>query len=385
MKYLLSFICLSLMCGLQLAADLFYEYPCCSNRYWVSADYLYWKMRDSPKTVPLVQTVASASISAAPVPSANTTIPVLIGDENIDNGWRSGGRFAIGTLFDDCPLVGVEASYFFLPYSSHHDQISSTGVPELQVPFFNVSDCNNAAITLAGPIRGLGGGSSGSADFRLKNQMQGAEINSFVFLPWGCNLKTGLIVGLRYWNFNEKLAFVAFTDAPPQGLQLTATDKFNVRNNFYGAQIGLSFDYVCNQFYASIKGKVAFGGMYERINIAGNQTGTISGVATNAIGGIFALSSNIGKHRHVRFSVIPEVDLNVGYRIWDCFSVQLGYSFLYVTNMVYATRQMDNNINSSLFPHSVVGLGHQLNEPKPLHKNSHLWAHGLNIGVEFIF
>lgn len=90
--------------------------------------------------------------------------------------------------------------------------------------------------------------------------MQGAELNIFATMPSYLNdySLTGL-AGFRYWNFNECLEFTTNSPyIPPHVLDVYKTkDRFNVTNNFFGLQIGLSSEYNCNCI--SIMTKFLFG------------------------------------------------------------------------------------------------------------------------------
>lgn len=348
----------------------------CTNRFWVGAEWIYWKLRNSPKTPPLVIEAASTNNTTLGSPG----VTVVMGDEDINTDWRSGVRLTLGGWFDDCGRVGVEASYFYLPTHSHHDSVksNSNGSPFLGVPYFNIENCQEAVFTLASP-----GIESGSASFRLKNRMQGAEFNGLINCPYDCAFTVGFIYGFRYWNFQEKLRFDTSTVQFGGGPATFPTfDRFSVRNNFYGGQIGLALDYHWCNFFINLKGKFAIGAVHEKVNINGSNVTTGITKPVSPVGGLFALSSNIGKQTSTRFAVIPEVDLNVGYQFWDCFKVQIGYTFFFVSDMVFATKQMDRVINPSLFP---GGTTVAPNNPRPLHKNSSLWVQGLNLGAEFIF
>ena len=51
------------------------------DSFWADVDYLYWKIQNSHEPAPLVIQGPSS---------------VVLGGKNIDMGWRSGGRFALG-------------------------------------------------------------------------------------------------------------------------------------------------------------------------------------------------------------------------------------------------------------------------------------------------
>ena len=105
-------------------------------------------------------------------------------------------------------------------------------------------------------------------------------------------------------------------------------------------------------------------------------------------GGYFALPTNIGHHTRTVFAVVPEVGLNVGYRITPWASVFVGYTFLYANDVVRPGNQINRNINPT---QSVSwGGGKFLNpqgpaEPSFKFNSSDFWAQGINVGLDFRF
>lgn len=359
--------------------------PCddCCDRFWFDADYLYWKIKNSPEPVPLV-----VGQNAKGQPFTGT----FLGDRDIDLGWRSGGKFALGYWFDNSGCLGIECNYFFLGNKSKQFGVGTADnlAPRLRIPYFDVNLDAEDSIALSTPGR-----FAGNAYLKLKNSMQGAELNVIALVP-SCDpfMSFGLLAGFRYWNFDEDLKFIVNSGLVSTPSIFNTIDKFNVQNNFYGGQLGASFDYHYCSFFFNLKGKVALGAMYQKLGIHGAfETNEISDTATGALvkypGGIFALPSNIGNHKKTRFSVIPEVDVNLGYQFTECFSVHVGYSAMYVTNVLWAGKQIDPNINTTQsilfdFPNPQPPLvGPE--SPRARMRSEGLWVQGLNVGVQFTF
>lgn len=372
--------------------------PCdceCDNQYWGSAEYLYWKIQDSPKVVPLVVT-GPVVTGGAPV----TGYEVVLGGKKIDNNWRSGGRFALGYWFDDEQCWGGEVSYFFLPNGKKTDKVFSDGAvgsPFLAVPFFDVVTGADSSTTVAFPASA--GGFSGFAKLTVYNNLQGAELNGIARMSCDCDSHFDLLAGFRYLYFSETLKFV--TDSPyvaPFIPGRTAPDifktldRFKTENNFYGGQIGFAWETTfCDEYFFNLKAKVALGLMNEKLNIEGKLiTNDFVGFdpAPPVVyeGGYFALPTNIGHHKKNQFAVIPEVNINLGYQVMDCLSIQVGYSFLYVSRVLYATNQVDPNINPSqssaidYVPNAIL-VGQASPEGHP--KSKSLWAQGVTAGLEY--
>lgn len=374
-----------LLCTSLLVTSFAHSELCC-NRFWADAEYLYWKIKDSPAPPPLIVT----GPTAVPLPVLNGPgTSVVLGGKRIDNHWRSGGRFTLGYTFDTCCQYSVEANYLFLPTGHRKDSIASNGLPGsaiLATPFFDVTTGTESSASVSVP-----GVFHGSAIWRLKNSMQGAELNFVSKHSCGCATKYGFLAGFRYWNFDERFHFR--TSSPNLGDPdvFTTTDKFHTENNFYGGQIGAGIEYNCNCFFAAAKAKVALGAMCERVNISGSTvTNDFNGFGPLQTfpGGYFALPTNIGHHHHTQFAVIPEAEIKLGYNITNCFRVSVGYTFLYVSRVLRATKQIDRNINPSqsnaiAFVPDVALVGEP--RPKAQSRASDFWVQGATVGLEFTF
>jgi len=374
-----------------LSASLFvstfiHAQPCC-NRFWADAEYLYWKIKDSPAPPPLIVT----GPTAAPLPVLNGPgTSVVLGGKRIENHWRSGGKFTLGYWLDSCCQYGLEANYLFLPSGTRKDSVFSSGLPGsaiLAAPFFDVTTGTESSVSVAIP-----GAFSGLATWKLTNRMQGAELNVVAkYLSCGCQLKYGLLAGFRYWNFDERFHFR--TSSPNLGNPdvFITRDKFHTENNFYGGQIGAGVEYNCGGFFALAKAKVALGAMCEKVKISGELvTNDFNGFGPLQTfpGGYFALPTSIGHHRHTKFAVLPEAEIKLGYQFSDCFRVSVGYTFLYVSRVLRAAKQIDRNINPSqsaaiLFVPGVALVGEA--RPRALSRSSDFWVQGANVGLEFTF
>jgi hypothetical protein len=99
-------------------------------------------------------------------------------------------------------------------------------------------------------------------------------------------------------------------------------------------------------------------------------------------GGYFATPTNIGERSRSVFSVVPEVGLNIGYRLTSWMSIVSGYTFLYASDVVRAPKQINRTVNySDVNAPPAVPAGPQ--EPSFRFKSSDFWAQGLSVGLEF--
>lgn len=406
-KMLLRTILGSLLLSTQVQSLVAYD-PCdpctpceCDNRFWVGAEYLYWKIKDSPEVIPLIVTGP-----AVPAGTSVADYDVVLGGKKIKNNWRSGGRFSLGCWFGDEECYGAELGYFFIPKGTKTSKVfsdGSVGSPFFALPYFNVVTDTDSSVQIALPagIPGFSAPFSGFGKLTVSNSLQGAELNGLAKFSFDCESRFHVLLGFRYLNFTERLTFdtsspyvspfVPGVSAPDT---YRTTDRFKTENNFYGGQVGFAWETLfCSDFFFNLKAKIAFGAMQEKLNIDGELvTNDFVGFDPNPVvtyeGGYFALPTNIGHHKKTQFAIVPEVNLNIGYQVMDCLRLQLGYSFLYVSRVLYATKQLNPEINPTqsnaiLFSPNAALAGEAA--PRALHKSSSLWAQGLNVGLEYRF
>lgn len=354
------------------------NYTCCEvcqKQFWLEADYLYWQIQGAPKVIPLV----------IQQPTVGGPFDVVLGGKKTKNDWHSGGRFALGYWFDAEKSLGAEVNYFFLGKNTKHSRVTSdeNGSPRLRVPFFNVLTGSAASSALATP-----GIFRGSAALKVSHKMQGAELNILKNMCY-CAWDFVGFAGFRYWNFEDNLSFFANSPVIPVPTVYNYQDKFSTQNNFYGAQIGGCYRHCFSSFFIDVKAKIALGAMCQKSNIEGVfHTNEFTGSVQTFEGGFFALPTNIGHRKKTRFSVIPELNLNLGYQITHCVSLHVGYSVLYATEVLRASRQMSSRLNPSQSANiDFTSTPALVGEPSPkakLRANS-LWAQGVNVGVDFRF
>lgn len=363
----------------------------CGRSFWADVDYLYWKIQDSPEPVPLV-IQGSTNVVLPPVLGAPNSSLVL-GGKKINTGWRSGAKVALGGWFDADQCYGAEVNYFILPNTSKKCSVSSNGSPSssfVSVPYFNVVTSAQDSIAIASPFLSI----AGTATLKLTNNMQGAELNALIIIPsCFCRSKFIALAGFRYWRYGEHLTFSTNSPFNPPHVADTYTtkDTFSTKNNFYGGQLGLVWEYDYRCVSLTAKGKISLGAMRESLVIDGDLlTNDYNnfGAVVNYLGGYFALPTNIGEYCQTKFAAIPEVNINAGYQLFDWMRIKLGYTFIYVSDMLWAGEQIDRRINptqAESYTGAVPPLLLGYPSPKACPKSKGLWVQGLNVGVEFGF
>ncbi len=309
---------------------------------WIDGEYLYWWLKNSPAPVALVNEGS---------PDGEQT--TVLGGKSLDTEARSGGKFSAGYWFDENQIFELDAGYLFLTSGSYSKTVSSsglTGSPILTFPFFNVVTSENDFTWIAYPNV-----FQGTANVKVKNSMQDAEFNaSFKVLNDQDQCSLRILSGFFWWNFYESLKFN--TDSPfidlPANVFYTQ-DHFQTRNNFYGGQIGLQGEYLWKKLSFLCKGQVALGSMNQKLKIQGKLVANDFndfGLPQTFAAGYTAMPTNEGTFHQTQFSVIPQINVQLGCQVVRWLNIHIGYTFLYATQVMWASNQIDKNINPSQAP-----------------------------------
>jgi hypothetical protein len=358
------------------------EAPCRPQYFWFRGEYLLWWTKDG--RFPALVTAGSPT---DPLPGAlgqpGTT--VLFGGHN-DTDSRSGARFTAGVWFDDHQQIGIEASYFFLGARSPTSTFDSTAPGAAAVlarPFFDVLGGRQDASLVAFP-----GLTSGSITVGTPSYLQGAETNWVCGVWHGECLHVALLAGFRWLNLHEDLNVAENDQVDPtspflSGAAISVQDNFDTLNNFYGGQLGGRATWQHDNWDMELCTRVALGDTHEIAGIAGSTSITSLGSVQRFPSGFLALASNSGRFSTDHFAVVPEVDVNLGYRITRWLRVFIGYSFLYWSDVARPGDQVDTGLNRHEVPTSrLAGPATGPARPAFSFVQSDYWAQGLNFGME---
>lgn len=360
--------------------------------FWGRAEVLYWWVQGM-QTPPLVTTspVGTPQNEAGVLPGATT----LFGGQPINGGGRPGARFTLGYWFDPYETIGVESTTILLQQA--HDSYgsgTSTGNPILARPFLNAASGSPDADLIAYP--GLQTGQIGAAS---TTKVFGTEVNLRKMIDVKQNRRTDLLVGWRYFRFDEGLEVTSFstsinpTGTVPVGTTFNIHDTFGTQNQFNGGNFGLRTEWFFNDRWSlDILAKCALGGMRETVSIQGNTVITEPNTAPATFnGGILAqprtLTSvgpggNIGTYTRTRLAAIPEIDVNAHYQLTRLWRVNVGYSLLYLTNAVRPGNQIDPILDPNRFPPAGTPVSQH---PVFSFSETALWMMGVNLGMECRF
>lgn len=364
--------------------------------YWVRFEVLGGWLKNA-KTPPLL-TTSSPQTSLGIIGNEGTT--VLFGGD-IDVKTRLGARMTAGFWLEPSQALGFELSYSVLPKRGASIEESSEGDPLLALPYFDVTTNQQSSFIISReiiPSLGLVNQVNGLVKMELNSFFQEGQFNAIYNVSRGNRSRFDWYWGYRFMNLNEnfnnqfiKDEIVQDANVPPNNIVLkrqTSADSFNATNYFNGINWGFRSEWYKNCWSFNIGASLALGMNSTRVDISGvtNKRETTNPFAANptysnvdSTGGVYALSSNIGRYEKNYFSVVPEVQFGVGYFFWDDCRLYCNYNFLAMTNVVRPGDQIDNNIN----PNILDGNGGNPANPAFLNKTTTFWLQTLSIGLEF--
>lgn len=371
-------------------------------RIWVTPEYLLWWIRSGPVSTPLVTTTTnpaannSAGVNAAAGLGQAGTV-ILFGDKAIDYGSFSGGRLTVGGWLNEGATIGMMGRGFLLQQESRRDVFSSgpSGSPVIGIPIFDVSGLfgggENAIVVSSGGVPGALP-TAGYQEVVTRSQLWGAECNGMFNLLRSNTFVVNGLAGFRYLDLREDLtltslsySLLAPTDPFFTGIT-SSVDTFRTRNQFYGGQVGLDSTAWMGNAFVNVQGRFAAGSTHQLLIVNGASAIQFPTTAATFPGGTLALPSNSGRFTHNAFTVVPEVECNIGYALTQNVRAFVGYNFLYSSNVIRPANQIDRNVDVRTVPTLPTYIPGFFS-PSPAHvfHQTDFWAQGINFGVNLAF
>jgi hypothetical protein len=368
------------------------------GQVWFAPEYLYW--RTSRMNVPPLVTSSPfgtpvASTGVLGVPGTAT----LFGGERGLGEFRSGVRLRAGFWFEPTQTFGLDAGFFYLGQQSRQGTFFSNGQPNaLTRPFFDILNGTPSSefigFTAVNPDGTPAPDRIGGISARLTTDFWGADINLRRYLFGDDDgFRVDGLIGFRYQRLRDTLDVTSSSMTQtvptsvlelPLGSVIRVRDAFESTSNFYGGQFGLAGRWSMGGFTLGTTAKVALGVTSEEVRINGSTVITPGGgTALTFPGGLLAQPTNSGRHRADRFSVVPELGVNLGYQITPNLRVFGGYSVIYWSSVARVGDQVDPTVNTSqatrlIAPATLTGPA----RPAFILRDSAYWAHGANVGVQ---
>ncbi len=360
---------------------------------WVSYDYLTW-WQDGMNLPPLVTSspigTARGNAGVLGIPGTST----LFGGGDVLEDEFDGGRLRFGFWLDRCHTWGIAGEFFRLSDETDSFTGSSTGSPILARPFFNTSTGLNDSELVAFP-----GVLSGTVTAQANSELVGGGFHfkrltccqegckSWLFC--GCKghycSRTERLIGYRYLQLTEGVRVtedLVSTDNLNPG-SFNIFDQFDTRNQFNGVDLGWKYRVTRGYWTYSALLRMAVGSTRQTVTIDGQTVIDEPGAASQTLpGGLLAQTSNIGTFKQSEFSVIPELDLELGYQLTDRIKLSAGYTFIYWSNVVRPGEQISLDLNPALLPPEADPFT-GVQRPGFAFDTTDYWVQGLNFGLEY--
>lgn len=348
---------------------------CCSPKTTARLDFLMWWGRGQN-----IPSLVTTNPNDDPVLSDPGTV-TLFGNQSIQQNLRSGFRITLNHVLEDGSVIG--GRFWALEQARANYVNSSNGIPNLGIPFFNTQLPGEDALLVAFPGRTT----DGSVNIRTGNEILGTDAWIRHCIARDACFQMDWLAGYQFVRMNDSLFMTSTaTDISgasiPAGTVISVSDSFRTSSEFHGGTVGLVVDNHYGAWQLDLLAKVAIGNVHETVSVYGSNTVTepnLAPVTTNS--GLFAQGTNSGARSRNRLAFIPEINCNLGYQVNDQWSFKVGYSFLYISDVVVAGGQIDRTINPSQNPGPLVGPA----RPAPLFNSTDYWVQGLNLGVDFRF
>jgi hypothetical protein len=335
---------------------------------WGGIDSLLWwtKGRDYP---PLATTSNAVDQGVLGQPST----VVLFGQNPVGGDARFGGRLTAGVWLDPVQCAGVGFRFAALQGENKFFDQTSDGTTVLARPFFNTLLGTEDALLIGQP-----GVSNGAIHAKTENDFLTTQVYGRFQLTGDATNRLDMLAGYQMARIDDSFRIASRTNVPAFATSFFFEDRFSTQNEFHGGMLGLMGERWHGRAKISWLGTLALGNMREHVNIAGN--GDVNGVPFN--GGFFAQPTNIGAYERNRLAFIPELNVNLHYKVTRRLDASIGYSFIYVSSVAFSGNQIDRQLNPSQF-----GGGPLVGPATPVERFNvtDFWLQGLNFGINWAF
>lgn len=376
---------------------------------WFSAESLIWWTSQ-----PDVPVIATTSTQGTPGLQAG-----ILGQPQTGELWgggdlfdltRGGVRLRAGQWSDDNDGSGIQAEFLMLGSAGHNFFGQSNGNPILARPFVN-QETGFADAQLIG-FPGL---STGSLAFNAETRMYSVGLHYWAELiaeyddgcgEGGCGSSCGsgcgsgcgsccrsssscqqtdrifgVKIGPRFIHHDDTILADEFLTGLASGNQFRILDSFKTENSFLGGEIGLRAQRNKGIYSMDLGLNLGIGATRQELDVSGLTTVTTpAGLQTTTAGGFLAQSTNSGSWDKTKFSLVPSLEFKLGMEAGNGWRFAVGYDFMYWTNVLRASEQIDTVIHPDLFPPAVNPTS--ATRPGPLLNESDYFAHGISISIE---
>ena len=373
---------------------------------WLRGEYLLWwaKGMSAP---PLVTTspVGTAQSQAGVLGTGSTSTVLFGGDQDLLEGSNSGYRVSFGGFFGPCRKFGYQADFYSLSNEEDEFYADANDYGILARPFFNLNprqggdgdpvaparDDSELVVfpdLLDGSIRVNAFSDFDSAGARARWNFCCKQRCDNCGGGGGCGCqrcgyspfcKVDFTAGYRHFNLeegitiNENLRAISGTPG-----EFDITDSFRTENNFNGAELGFQWEAGVNRWTLEFLSLIAIGNTEQTVSIDGTTLITPSQGSTETFddGGLLAYDSE-----NVRdtFTMIPSMNVNLGFYLTPRFRFIVGYSVLYWGGVVRPGEHIPTQLN----PDAIAPALDESATPEFAFNETDYWIQGLNLGLDY--
>jgi hypothetical protein len=365
--------------------------------WFADLEFIYWWVKKD--SFPVLLTAGDPNAfqfgNGAAIPAAlgqPGTVGLLGGFPGVNE--HPGARLNLGLWLDPDQVLGIQGSFFWLGEGRGRYFLDTEATPSPLVigrPFFDVAngvenvDPLNVPNAVAGQIYFVNSVKIMGAE---SNMVYNYETVNTTGVRYGVLAGGRIIVMDEFLNVSERIHQPADAFGNPD-IQTLIAESFGTHNRFYGGQVGGQMELIIGSLYAQLVTKVAVGVNNETENILGNTLQmnpanaflNLPTVSTSSTG-LFVEPGNAGRFKKTVFSVVPEIDFNIGYAFNDNVMLKIGYTGLFWTDVVRPGKQMNRNITIQPLDDPVPV---QPQSPLFTFTKSDIWMQGFNVGFELTF
>ena len=286
-----------------------------------------------------------------------------------------------------CGLIraSVKGSNSATSHSGHRPRRSERPTQSYAIlarPFYNTVDGEQDSRLIA-----FDSLVSGSLVTTASTSFEGGEFLLRQAVQRDCWAEIDLFLGYRWLQLEDGLLIEELTQSlvsASAGTSFALYDRFDTRNSFHGGEVGMSLRrQVAHCWSVELLAKLAIGNVNSEATVDG-QTITIAPTGTSVRqGGLLAQQpTNMGAYERDKLATATEVGVKLKRSVGSRTSLTVGYTFLYLSDVLRAGDQIDTNINGSqLPPGTLTGAAF----PEFSFQSGSFWAQGLSIGIEGCF
>lgn len=390
-------------------------------RFYGSAEWLIWNIENP--SLPSLTTAIPAGIAVVPqvdvvdnvpefsglvflVPVTVSSNPNIPDANSVEMGHHNGMRLTGGVWFDDNQDCGFELSGFWLEQLQDTVVITTQNVNNVFTldtgitagVFITELDTNGQPrriqideVPIVIPSR-----ADSTLISKIDTELWGTEAN---FRRIGFrvgSVSVGGLLGLRYIDFQEDATFQNnvnidefAVDAellvdPNEVLPIVflSRDEIRAENRILAPQVGVDIEGSCGRFFYSARGKVAVGANFQELEVFGATVVATPAGVRGGPGGMFSGPLDQGEHERTRISVVPEINLKLGYALGDWLRLHIGYDALFLNNVLRASNQtsLASLTTQIQVAESSTSVGVDL--PVIRLRDADVWIQGINFGAE---